>query len=152
MTEGNSSDRYQYILPYYNFDTVLENEYHCPISFASAGSNNLNNTNKLKSNIINDINYNLTNYFFNYGFIHVNLNLKNLNSLGKKDTNYKSSPQVELVSLFETNIYSIRKELTIDYLTPKISFRFNPSDMKDNSNSSHQVDVGNVFSLNRLGL
>ena len=26
LTEGNSSDRYQYILPYYNFDTVLENE------------------------------------------------------------------------------------------------------------------------------
>ena len=24
--------------------------------------------------------------------------------------------------------------------------------MKDNSSSSHQVDVGNIFSLNRLGL
>ena len=157
LTEGNSSDRYQYILPYYNFDTVLENEYfNGSISFVSAGSNNLNNTNKLKSNIINDINYNLTNYFFNYGFINnVNLNLKNLNSLGKKDTNYKSSPQVELVSLFETNmsIPLVKKDLDYyDYLTPKISFRFNPSDMKDNSNSSHQVDVGNVFSLNRLGL
>ena len=63
LRESNSSDRYQYILPYYNYDTVLENEYfNGSISFSSSGSNNLNNTNNLKSNIINDINYTITNY------------------------------------------------------------------------------------------
>ena len=157
LTESNSSDRYQYILPYYNYDTVLENEYFGgSLSFSSTGSNNLNNTNNLKSNIINDINYTVANYFFNYGLINnFNINFKNLNSIGKKDANYKSSPQVELVSLIETNAsFPLIKEGTDynNYLTPKISLRFNPSDMKDNSTSSHQVDVGNVFSLNRLGL
>ena len=157
LTEGISSDRYQYILPYYNYDTVLENEYfNGSISFSSSGSNNLNNTNNLKSNIINDINYTITNYFFNHGFINnFNINIKNLNSIGKKDSNYKSSPQVELVSLIETNASFplIKTGLNFkNYLTPKISLRLNPSDMKDNSTSSHQVDVGNVFSLNRLGL
>tara|TARA_B100000575_G_C23083248_1_gene624159 strand:- start:261 stop:1448 length:1188 start_codon:yes stop_codon:yes gene_type:complete len=157
LTEGNSSDRYQYILPYYNYDTILENEYFKgSIIFTSSGSNNLNNTNNLKSNIINDLNYTITNYFFNYGLINnFNINFKNLNSLGKKDTNYKSSPQIELVSLFETNAsFPLIKENigSNNYLTPKISLRFNPSDMKNNSTSSHQVDTGNIFSLNRLGL
>ena len=157
LTESSSSDRYQYILPYYNYDTVLENEYfNGSIGFSSSGSNNLNNTNNLKSNIINDINYTVANYFFNYGLINnLNINFKNLNSIGKKDANYKSSPQVELVSLIETNAsFPLIKEGAYynNYLTPKISLRFNPSDMKDNSTSSHQVDVGNVFSLNRLGL
>ena len=73
--------------------------------------------------------------------------------MGKKDLNYKSSPQVEFVSLFETNAsFPLIKENfdgTNNYLTPKISLRFNPSDMKNNSSSSHQVDVGNIFSLNR---
>ena len=64
LTEGNNSDRYQYILPYYNYDTILENEnFKGSIYFSSSGSNNLNNTNNLKSNIINDLNYKITNYF-----------------------------------------------------------------------------------------
>ena len=157
LTESNNSDKYQYILPYYNYDTVLENEYlDGSVSFSSSGSNNLNNTNNLRSNIINNLNYTTTKYFFDYGIVNnFNINIKNLNSLGKKDTNYKSSPQIELLSLFETNAtYPLIKESTNSnsYLTPKVSLRFNPSDMKDNSSSSHQVDVGNIFSLNRLGL
>ena len=38
------------------------------------------------------------------------------------------------------------------FLTPKASLRFNPSDMKDNSSSNNKINVGNIFSLNRLGL
>ena len=37
-------------------------------------------------------------------------------------------------------------------LTPKLSFRFNPSDMKDYSGSSNIVDANNAFAINRLGL
>jgi len=36
--------------------------------------------------------------------------------------------------------------------TPKISLRFNPSDMKDYSVSTNKIDVNNIFSTNRLGL
>ena len=38
------------------------------------------------------------------------------------------------------------------YVEPKFSFRFNPSDMKDYSNSGRRVDVSNIFSIDRLGL
>ncbi len=157
LTVTRNNDRYQYILPYYNFDTVLENEYFDgSISFSSSGSNNLSNTNDLKSNIINDLNYTTTNYFTNYGFINsFNLSFKNLNSIGKKNINYKSSPQIELLGLIETNasLPLIKKQKNYNnYLTPKMSLRFNPSDMKNNSTSSKKISTGNIFSLNRLGL
>ena len=54
LGETKESDRYQYILPYYNFDTVLDKNYfNGSIGIESSGSNNLSNTNDLKSNIIN---------------------------------------------------------------------------------------------------
>ena len=39
-----------------------------------------------------------------------------------------------------------------DYLTPKISFRLNPGDMKDYSSSERKVNVNNIFEINRLGI
>ena len=52
---------------------------------------------------------------------------------------------VTLPLIKETETYT-------DFLTPKLSFRFNPSDMKNYSSSNNQVNVNNIFSLNRLGL
>ena len=43
-------------------------------------------------------------------------------------------------------------EMFNDYIEPKISFRFNPSDMKDHSNSSRKINTSNIFEINRLGL
>jgi len=39
-----------------------------------------------------------------------------------------------------------------NFLTPKISFRINPNDMKDYSDSNNKLNVDNIFSTNRLGL
>ena len=152
-----SSDRYQYILPYYNFDTILENNYFDgSIALSSSGSNNLSKTNKLKSSIINDIRYNSNGFISNIGTKNsFNIILKNLNSLGKNNTDYKSSPQVELLTMFEANtsLPLIKKQKNYDnYLTPKLSFRFNPSDMKNYSTTSKKIGVENIFAMNRLGL
>ncbi len=153
---NNSSDRYQYVLPYYNFETIINSNYlNGSISLTSSGSNNLSETNNLKSNIINNLNYN-ENYISSLGLSNnFNVNLKNLNSIGKKNTNYKSSPQIELLSLFEVNTsLPLIKETqnNFNYLTPKISFRLNPSDMKDSSGLNRNISYGNIFALNRLGL
>jgi LPS-assembly protein len=37
-------------------------------------------------------------------------------------------------------------------LTPKISLRANPSDMKNYSSSEREINTNNIFSVNRLGL
>ena len=39
-----------------------------------------------------------------------------------------------------------------NYITPKISLRFNPGDMKNYSTSTEKINIDNVFSDNRLGI
>mgnify|MGYP007046347288 CR=1 FL=1 len=46
---------------------------------------------------------------------------------------------------------SKNNEKSESLLIPKISLRFNPSDMKDYSSSDNKIDVNNIFALNRLG-
>ena len=156
LKTSKSSDRYQYILPYYNFDTVLrEKFFDGSISFNSSGSNNLNNTNELKTSITNNLQYSSIDYINKLGLKNqYNFLFKNNNLIGKK-SEYKSSPQIELESLLEFNstLPLINKQNDFNnYLTPKLSFMFNPIGMKDKSSESRSVGVGNIFSKNRLGI
>ncbi|MDC1002528.1 organic solvent tolerance protein [Candidatus Pelagibacter sp.] len=151
------SDRYQYVLPYYTFDKdISQNYFSGNMSFGSSGNNVLNNTNKLETNIINNITYNSLDFISNLGFKNnFGINLKNLNSVGKKSTKYKSSTQSELISMYnmDLSLPLIKKsEISKNLLTPKLSFRFNPSDMKNYSKKRRTVDANNIWSINRLGL
>ena len=152
----DNNDRYQYILPYYNFNTILNNNIlNGNIGLKSSGSNNLSNTNDLKTNIINDMSFNGENYISNLGFLsNYLIDIKNLNSVGKKNSEYKSSPQIEIAGLFaaNTSIPLIKKQGNYtNFLTPRASLKINPSDMKDYSSSDKKINVGNIFSNNRLG-
>ncbi len=154
---GKNSDRYQYVLPYFNFSkNLFENQDLFNISFNSSGSNNLKNTNNLRSRIVNDINIESNDYIFDSGLKNkFGTYLKNLNTTGKNDDLYKSSPQMELMGIFEmsSSLPLIKYgEMFNDYIEPKISFRFNPSNMKDYSNSSRKINTSNIFEINRLGL
>ena len=155
--QKNNNDRYQYILPYYDFNRTLGlNFLNGTLNFNSNGSNDLNNTNQLKTKITNNLSYSSIDYFTKSGFKNnFNLNLKNLNSIGKNVSDYKNSPQVELSSLFEANsVIPFKKETkdTINFLTPKASLRFNPSDMKNHKTTDKTINVGNIFSVDRFGL
>ena len=151
------SDRFQYILPYYNFDKVISNDFfNGSLSLNSNGNNDLNNTNVLESTITNDLKYNSKNFISNLGLKNnFNIYSKNFNSIGKNSSKYKSSVQSEIINLYNSTIsYPLIKntEKNINYLTPKFSFNFNPSDMKDHSSSIKKMDVGSLFNINRLGL
>ena len=153
----NKSDRYQYNLPYYNYNRLIsQNYFKGNVSFSSNGNNYLSDTNKLETNITNNFIYNSLDFVSSFGLKNnFSLSLKNLNSIGKKTAQYKSTPQIELASLFNMNL-SMPFEKTVknseSLLTPKMSFRFNPSDMKDYSSSDNKINVSNIFALNRLGL
>ena len=151
------SDRYQYVLPYYTFDkNISQNYFSGNVSFGSSGNNVLNNTNKLETNIINNITYNSLDFISNFGFKNnFGINLKNLNSVGKKSTKYKSSTQSELISLYNMDVslpLIKESEISKNLLTPKLSFRFNPSDMKNYSTTGRTIDANNAWAINRLGL
>ena len=155
--EGKNSDRYQLILPYYDFSkNLLFKDNLGSLNLNSSGSNNLKDTNNLRSRIINDLNFNSSQFISKIG-VKNNWNIysKNLNTVAKNDTLYKSSPQVELMGIFEaqSSLPLIKFGDAYDnYLTPKISFRFNPGDMKDYSNDSRKISASNIFNINRLGL
>ena len=153
-----SSDRYQYILPSYSFSkSYLPNKIDGSLSFYSYGSNNLTETDRLVSSIINDINYNSIDYISDFGSkFNYGIYLKNSNHIRKNDPSYKSSPKIDLANLLEVSasmpLYKTSKNL-YEVITPRISIRANPiNNMKDNSGSSNQVSAGNVFNINRLGL
>ena len=152
-----SSDRFQFILPYYNFDKQLFTNYdNGSINFSSSGSNDLNNTNNLRTKIINDLNFKSLDFITQNGIKNeYNLYFKNLNTVGKNDSLYKSSPQIELMSIIElnTSLPMINQtESDINYLTPKASIRFNPGDMKDYSSSDRSINVNGIFDINRLAI
>ena len=153
----NKSDRYQYNLPYYIYEKqISQNFFDGGLFFSSDGNNYLGDTNKLETNITNNLTYNSLDYISNYGLrSNFGLSLKNLNSIGKKSSQYKSDPQIEIASLFNLNFSMPLEKKNVDsdnLLTPKISLRFNPSDMKNYSTSENKINTSNVFALNRLGL
>jgi LPS-assembly protein len=153
----NKSDRYQYNLPYYNYDKLVEQDYFDgTINFNSSGNNYLSETNKLETNIINNFIYNSADYISDFGFKNnFSLSLKNLNSIGKKTSQYKNNPQMEIASLLNIDLsmpLEKKSNKSDNMLIPKISFRINPSDMKNYSSSENKIDASNAFALNRLGL
>ena len=85
----------------------------------------------------------------------MNVYFKNLNSVGKKNSLYKSSPELELMGLIDLNsslpLINNQEDYT-SYFTPKISFKMNPGDMKNYSETSRKISVTNIFDHNRLGL
>jgi LPS-assembly protein len=153
---GLSSDRYQYVLPYYNFSKQLYQNSLVNLNFSSGGNNNLKETNKLESSISNNLDINSIDYFSNTGFKNnYQLYFKNLNSVGKNINTLKSSPQVQLYNIInlETSLPLVKYDnYFTNIITPRMSFRINPTDMNDASSSSRTLTADNIFDINRLGL
>ena len=101
----NQNDRYQFVLPYYNYSKFLNPIDYGTFEFNSQGDNILENTNVLKSKIINNFNFKSNDKIINGLGLSNNFNIffKNLNSIGNNTTEYKSSGQSELQSLLEIN-------------------------------------------------
>ena len=154
--QTGKSDRHQYILPYYNFEKIINQDfYDGSVYFKSHGNNFLKDTNNLLSNIINDLRFKSPNFISSIGFNNsYNINLKNLNSISKNNSKYKSSPQIELVGLFNFDsslpMFKVNKN-NRSTLVPKINFKFNPNDMKNYTTSDNKIDINNIFNSNRLG-
>ena len=155
--EGVSkNDKYEYNFPYYDVTRNPILFKNTLFNFSSSGYNQLSETNKLTSKITNNFNINSIDFISSMGFQNnFNLYFKNTNFLGKKNPSHKNSPASKLKSIFEANTSFplIKTNLdSVDYLIPKISLRINPSNMKDKSNENRNVDVSNIFNIDRMSL
>ena len=151
-----NSDRYQFVLPYYNFSTNFLNNSFGSFDFLSQGDNILKDTNSLRSRMINNLNIQSYDIISNNGFKNnLNYYLKNTVTAGKNNTEYDSSPQIKLMNIIEMqSSFPLVKmdDNYINYINPKLSLRFNPSDMKTYSNENRRINNDNIFNINRLGL
>ena len=154
--QEKNNDRYQYVLPYYNYSTSVYSDNKGNLNFSTNGRNSLSNTNNLRSTISNSLNYKTSDLYTKNGFINnFGIYFKNLNATGKNDAKYKSSFQSELLNIYEINtkLPLIKMdEINTNYITPKISFRINPSDMKDHSTDNRLLTTDTIFDINRLGI
>jgi LPS-assembly protein len=157
LNGGSNSDRYYYTLPSYRFNRIFDLEnFDGTFDFSSSGNNSLNKTNVLTTTVNNDLLFSTYDTYFNNG-VEKNFEflLRNINALGKNSTDYKSSPQSELISTYNYNLsLPLIKETEnfINRLTPKLSFKVTPHDMKNKSTVGRGMNADNVFSLDRLGL
>ena len=154
--QKRTNDRYQYVFPYYDFSSNLFMDLKGSLDFSSNGRNTLSDTNNLKSKITNNLNYTTNDLFTKTGFVNkFGIYFKNLNVIASNDSKYKSSLQNEILNIYEANTsYPLLKtnDKTSNYITPKLSFRFNPSDMKNHSTEDRLLTTDNIFDVGRLGL
>ena len=156
------SDRYQYVLPYYDFSKditsiIADDSINGVLNFSSSGANKLSNTNNLRTTIENNLTFGSNDFVSKLGFkSNFELYLKNLNSVGKNDSLYSSDIQIDGKSIlkFDSAFPLLKKNnMTRQTLTPKISLRINPGNNMDNySNRSANITASNVFNMNRLGI
>ena len=153
---GTDSDRYQYVLPYYAFSKNLISNDLLSLNFNSDGNNSYQNTNNIKTVINNNFDFKSVDFITENGVKNsIGVYFKNINTTAKNDDIYKSSPQLQLMNLI--NIESIlplikESEKHLNSFTPKMSIRFNPTDMKNHSDSERVIDTKNIFSVNRLSI
>ena len=154
---GSNSDRFTYVLPNYNFSkNILFENLGGNLSFASSGNNKLYKTNINETSIINDLNYESINFFSKNGLKNkYKILLKNVSSTGKNSIKYKERVQSDLSTafIFDT-MFPLEKENNQyrELLTPKISFRFSPTQMRNHRTRSSRLDTSNLFSTNRIGM
>ena len=155
--KGSNSDRYQYVLPSYNFNKNFYLESLASgLNFNSYGNNTLKNTNVTESTLINDLNYSTLNNFFDNGVrTNFDIFLKNVNTVGKNNPKYEESPQSELMSSYTYNMSlpMVKKTQTnFNTLEPKLSLKLSPHDMKNNKTLERRIDINNIFNSNRLSM
>ena len=150
-----NSDRYQYVLPYFNFSKNLISNEKGSVNFSSTGDNSLKDTNNLRTLVDNNLNYTSKENYSKLGFVsNYEIHLKNLNSVAKNDSKYTSSLQSKLLMLMNLKfpIHWVKKFKTLRFFNAKISLRVNPSNMKDYSTDHRLITANNAFNINRLGL
>ena len=154
---GSNSDRYQYVLPSYDFSKNFNlDNLNGSFNFNSTGNNTLRETNISASILSNNLNYSSYDSFFTNGVkSNFEVTFKNINTVGKNNTQYKNSPQSEIMSSYNYNLslpLAKKNENSINTLMPKISFRLSPHEMKNNSNTGRRINIDNIFNNNRLSL
>ena len=155
LTENNTSDQYEYILP----DILLDKNLFSSdkYGYADFQSNLIFHnfeTNKFTKFFINDIDWKYKQFNFSSGLNGRLLGkLKNVNYEAKNTSIYKNDTTHEVFGaigyLSEINLFKKIRENSKRFLTPKILIRYAPGNMREET-SKTRLNHSNIFSLDRL--
>ena len=153
-----NNDRFEYVYPSFNLTKLynLDNELSSDFKISSSGYIKNYETNIYEKVLINDFLISTKNSFTQSGLKNsYNFLIKNVNTEGKKSSNYENNLDQTVGALFEFNSsYPLLKKIDNSYdstLMPKISLRYSPNNTKNMKNENKRLNVENVFSLNRIG-
>ena len=152
------SDRYEYILPKFNYERYLYNDSNIngDLTLNLKGFQKNYNTNSDETILINDVLYS--------SFSKINstvdglvtdyqLLLRNVNSSAENSDTFKDGEDQKILStvIFGTKLPLKKKnQNSVKLLTPKFSARYSPNATKNNSNWSESINYSNIFSLDRI--
>lgn len=154
LTKNNTSDRYEVILP--NFEYIKNSDLNDKgsISFISNGYGKLYDTNVNEKVIINDFEFksfdkiNYLGFVKNYEFI-----IKNFNSSADNSKVIKNKLENNLEGLLQFNYkYPMIKygEFFNSRLTPKVALKINPFKNKNINSNGIISNYSNIFSIDRI--
>ena len=152
----SNNDRYEYVLPRYNFLKEFKQNERIEGNFSlnSSGFIKNYNTNIFEKVAINDLVFNSNPVFKANGLKNsYNYLIKNINTDTTKSLKYKNHLNTELASIFEFNSsYPLKKEVDgyNNILKPIISLRYSPNDSHNMRKENRRIDTNNIFSLNRI--
>ena len=155
LTENNTNDEFEYILP----DIILDKNLLSSDKFGYADlQSNLIfhnfETNKFTKFLINDIDWNYKQFNFSSGLQGRLLGkFKNVNYEAKNTSIYKDETTHEMFGaigyLSEINLFKKIRDNSKSFLTPKMLLRYAPGHMREET-SKTRLNHSNVFTLDRL--
>tara|TARA_B100000989_G_scaffold284193_1_gene250769 strand:- start:3534 stop:5930 length:2397 start_codon:yes stop_codon:yes gene_type:complete len=152
----NYHDRYQYVLPDFNFtkNIIIPDSYNGKFNFNSYGYNKLYNTNVTESVLTNDFLFSSNEYVNSKGIAsNYNLLLKNSNDHSNNSTNFQDNLNYNLFGLFKYDAsFPLQKRMGnyTHFLKPLISFRYSPNGNSDLSEKDLYLNYNNAFGINRI--
>ena len=153
----HNSDKYEFVYPNYSLSKIynIENNSFDNYEIISSGHQKKYSTNIYEFSQVNDFLLTSNQFIFNES-LNTNFKslFKNVNTKSKNSGKYKEQTQSEILSNFLYDIsLPLRKseERYTKFLTPKLSLRYSPNETKNIQTLDRQLNIDNVFSLNRIG-
>ena len=153
----NNNDRYQYILPDFNFtrDIAIPKNYDGNFKFNSYGYNKLYDTNVKESVVTNDFLFSSNEFISSYGLVtDYDLLIKNSNNYSSNSSLFEDNFNYNLFGIIKVDT-SLPLQKKVDdythYLKPILSFRYSPNGNNDLSSKDVVLNYNSVFDINRIG-
>tara|TARA_B100001093_G_scaffold457048_1_gene468506 strand:- start:1040 stop:3421 length:2382 start_codon:yes stop_codon:yes gene_type:complete len=150
-----SNDRYEYILPQIELIKQIENKTELDGYFTLSSSTSVKNynTNIDEKLNINDLLFTSNSKINDYGlYSNYEFLVKNSNTDTDNSDNFKPNSNHYLSGIFQYNSFFplIKKNENLQkILTPRMSFKIAPKHTKDVSNKNFELDVNNIYNINR---